>query len=308
MGDKGKAILVASIVVGFILLGLVIPRLLGPTRVGNISSNVTLVVSENFGRTVIGKWEFDPGRGMTVMDMLRNVTEVETSYGGLFLHGMFGLTSKPQKQTDWLYYCNGVYMKKGLASYIPGPGEVVQVDYHHWGGFSFSPGFLSGYPSKLVYGLAGERRNTTILCSEEVVGLGSGLARNLEDLLGYRPEVFSGLQEDLNGNIILLATTYNCTLFRRFQEWNPNAMWPFVVEGGKIQLLNATSSQRSELEQGCAVQCMGFPNKDLWMVFLIGTNESWLKKGLASLNEGDGEKYACGFAVTPDGTINLPVI
>ena len=116
----------------FVAVGLVVPHLLGgPEPRANVSSNVTVVITRDYGKTVLGVDQFDPALGLTGMEMLRNMTGVETRYGGMYVYSMFGLKSDLSKRLDWLYYVNGVYMDRGLASYRPQAGEVVQVDYHY---------------------------------------------------------------------------------------------------------------------------------------------------------------------------------
>lgn len=291
----------------FVALGFIVPVLLNPAGIRNVSGNVTLVVSEDFGHNIIGVWEFGSGIDASVMEILRNLTEVETRYGGLFLYSIFNLTSDIKQQKDWLYYVNGAYMGVGLATYRPNPGEVVQLDYHYWGGYPSSPGFLSGYPEKFVYGVGGRKGNVTVICPAELHDIGRWLAGDLEKWLGYRPVVVDSLDDAASGDIVLLTTTENPRIFNEIREWRPSGLWPVLIEGDDLLLTNLTGSE-VRLDEGCGVQCMGFVDRSRWALMVLASDESWIRKGVSALNRDTSLRYVCAFAIDDSGAILLPVI
>ena len=294
----------------FIAVGFFVPYLLSPPHVGNTTTNVTLVVTRNYGQEILCVMEFDTSLDLTAMEMLRNVTEVETRYGGLFLYGMFGLESEIMKKTDWLYYVNGVYIHKGLSGYRPKSGEIVQLDYHFWGGSAASPGFLSGYPAKLVYGVDGKKINTTIIASDDLVNVARKLAKTLEGWLGYKPRIAdpsSAGEEDTEENLLILATPEDSCFYEEVQGWRKGALWPSSFEGGRIWLNGLSKGDRTEMVEGCTIQCMQFPDRGKWALMVFATDEKWMGRGLKELNEGNSIRYVASFAVTPSGIIKLPV-
>jgi hypothetical protein len=302
--------ILAAAGVTFIAVGLAVPLLLGPDRQVNVTTNVTLVATDDYGKTVLGTWEFKPAQGLTAMEMLRNVTSVETRYGGLYLYAMFGRNSDISKRIDWLYYVNGVYMGTGLATYRPKQGEVIHLDYHRWGGYAASPGFLSGYPNKLIYGVDGQVGNTTIVSPEALAGVAKRLAKYLEGWLGYRPEVMdpaSVAEDDLGENLIILATPSESSFYQETQGWRSNVLWPSTFEDGSIWLHGLDKEQRTPLVEGCTVQAMDFKGRDKWALMLIGTSPKWVEKGLEELKKGGSTSRVPGFAVSPSGLTSLPV-
>jgi len=304
--DRVRLILAALAIVA--AAGLIVPHLFpraaGPA--GSFEDNVTLVVSRDFGSIVLGWWEMRPGR--TVMEMLRNVTEVETRYGGMFLYEMFGLRSSISNRTDWLYYVNGVFMDVGLSSYVPRPGEVVQVDYHRWGSYSGSPGFLSGYPAIATVGLRGRKRNTTIAASRCLLKLADRLARRLESAGAPTPTVVDQdcvHPQSLRGNLIVLSTEDDASLSEQVFGWEKNVLYPSFLREGQIWLNGVTTSGEALVEGG-TVQCVYFPARDLWVMIILGTDEKWVKRALDEVG-AERTRFVAAFAVSPSGIIELPL-
>jgi len=294
----------------FVAVGLIVPHISsGPKGDGNASANVTVVITRDYGKILLQMAQFPPTSGLTAMEMLHNMTSVETRYGGMYVYSMFGLKSDLAKKLDWLYYVNGVYMDRGLASYRPQQGEVVQVDYHYWGSYPPSPGFLSGYPAKLAYGLHGKKSNITIVAGREVRKEAEDLARVITQLAGREPTIVeaSSLTEDRRDeDLIVLATPQTASLYQEVVEWRKNVYWFSSLEDGKLWLNGLERGHRTELEHGCAIQCMDFPGKGIWAVIVLATDERWMAEGLRYLNEGSAG-YSAAFAATPSGIVLLPV-
>jgi len=295
----------------FLAVGFAVPYLFSVREPhNNASSNATVIITSDYGKTLLDERQFDPALGLTGMEMLRNMTSVETRYGGMYVYSMYGLRSDLSKRLDWLYYVNGVYMDRGLASYKPRAGEVVQVDYHYWGSYSASPGFLSGYPAKLIFGLQGQKDNTTIVAGGEASENARELAKVLRRLTGREPRIAepsSASQDDLDANLIILATPSAASFYQEVQGWRRNAYWFSSFEGGKLWLNGLARGERTELEQGCTVMCMDFPGTDKWAVMVFGTDPSWMARGLKELSERTLVGYCAAFAVTPSGVVKLPV-
>jgi len=306
----GRTLLLLAGLGIFLAVGLVVPYLSGPSRPANISSNITLVISRNYGQIVLGNWTFEPGLGLTGMEMLRNVTSVETRYGGMYVYSMFDLKSDISKRLDWLYYVNGVYMDTGLSSYRPEPGEVVQVDYHYWGSYGGSPGFLSGYPNKLVYGVGGKKGNVTIVSPANLEKVAKQLAGVLASMGAGRSTIVEPVQAvepALDANLIVLVTSDDCSFFEHIQGWKSNAYWPSTCEDGTIWQNGLARGDRTPLQEGCTVQCMDFPASGKWALIVLATDPDWAAKGVKELTQGRSFGYAAAFAVTPSGILKLPV-
>lgn len=95
----------------------------------------------------------------SVMDSLRDVTPVETAYGGGFVKAMLGWGSQTSPAADWFFYVNGIESAVGAASVTLGDGDVAWWDHRRWGGMLSVRGVVGSWPEPFVHG-AGSGRVT----------------------------------------------------------------------------------------------------------------------------------------------------
>jgi hypothetical protein len=81
-------------------------------------------------KVVLGKTEVDPG--LTAMQALDSVADVDTDQGGKFVTGIEGIDQNEGKEQYWLYYVNGVAAEKGAAEVTLEEGDVEWWDLHNW--------------------------------------------------------------------------------------------------------------------------------------------------------------------------------
>jgi hypothetical protein len=302
--------LVLPAIVTFMAIGLAIPLLMdGGRDAGGITSNVTLVLTRDYGREVLGLETFSPSSGMTAMEMIRNVTQIETRYGGLFLSGAYGLKSNRSGGMDWFYYVNGYYMDRGLASYRPLEGDVVQVDYHYWGSYGASPGFLSGYPSRLAYGLYGKRGNLTLVASEGLVKVASKLGKDLAGIFDLEYLVLGSAEASLEAlaqNTIVLALPSDQEKISWILDLRRNQLWSSSLGEGTVWLNGASKGRRVRLQQGASIQCLDLPG-GRWILIVLATDEEWAEEAVDLLAKGEPLGFQAGLALTSNGTVPLPV-
>ncbi len=297
-------------IVFFLVVGLVIPLLMdGGPEAGGITSNVTLVLTRDYGREVLGLESFSPSSGLTAMEMIRNVTEIETRYGGLFLSGAYGLKSNRSGGMDWFFYVNGYHMDRGLASYQPVEGDVVQVDYHYWGSYGASPGFLSGYPSRLAYGLYGKRGNLTLVASEGLRSEASKLGKQLAGLFDIECHVLGSAEaslEVLDQNTIVLALPSDQETLHWILDLRKNQLWPSSLRESTIWLNGASKDRRVRLQQGASIQCLDVAVGQ-WIIVVLATDEEWAEEAVDLLSKGEPLGFQAALALTSNGTVPLPV-
>jgi hypothetical protein len=90
-----------------------------------------VLVTTGCGKTaVLGKTEVDPG--LTAMQALDSVADVEADQGGKFVTGIEGVDQNEGKEQYWLYYINGVAAEKGAAEITLEEGDVEWWDLHNW--------------------------------------------------------------------------------------------------------------------------------------------------------------------------------
>jgi Domain of unknown function (DUF4430) len=115
------------------------------------SSEVRLVVSRDFGATVMVDELAPAKQGLDVMRLLAEHTTVDTSYGGQFVNGINGVRStfggvSTATAADWFYWVDGVLADVGAADWKLSGGDTVWWDYHCWSGAMVLPATLDAFP------------------------------------------------------------------------------------------------------------------------------------------------------------------
>jgi hypothetical protein len=131
---------------------------------------VTLTVSRNFGAERLGHSEQDevPG-GETVIRLLQRRFDVETRYGGGFVHEIDGVAGgrRSGRPVDWFYYVNGIEAGAGAAARRLAPGDRVWWDHHDWGAAMRVPAVVGSFPEPFLSGTEGKRYPVRIDCSRD---------------------------------------------------------------------------------------------------------------------------------------------
>ena len=115
------------------------------------SSEVRLVVSRDFGATVMVDALAPAKQGLDVMRLLAEHTTVDTSYGGQFVSGINGVRStfggvSTATAADWFYWVDGIMADVGAADCKLTGGDTVWWDYHRWAGAMVLPATLDAFP------------------------------------------------------------------------------------------------------------------------------------------------------------------
>jgi hypothetical protein len=100
--------------------------------------------------------------GQTVLQALRREADVETRYGGRFVHAINGLEGSLGAGRDWFYFVNGVASDRGAAEYRVRQGETVWWDYRRWQGGEEVRIVVGAFPEPFVHGYAGTRRPAAV--------------------------------------------------------------------------------------------------------------------------------------------------
>ena len=117
--------------------------------------HVTVVISRDFGETSLKTFTVDHVPGMTALQALQAVAEVECggALGAGFVLSINGLRSEYDlgNNLDWFYYINGIFADK-MANFVKVyPGDVMRWDYHWW---STAARFNGAITSDLFAGFA----------------------------------------------------------------------------------------------------------------------------------------------------------
>lgn len=129
--------------------------------------------------------------GLTVLQALERVADVETRYGGRFVQSIEGVEGSLAARTDWFYFVNGIEADVGAAEVVLHPGDVAWWDFRSWEGES-QLAVVGAFPEPFRHGWAGEPRPVEIRAPPEL----AEEARGLEEILGAsgpsgEPNVFA---------------------------------------------------------------------------------------------------------------------
>ena len=101
--------------------------------------------------------------GLTAMQGLSRVANVETRYGGRYVRGVDGV--RERGQTAWFYYVNGYLADRSAAEYKLHAGDVEWWDYRSWKDPAQDPVVVGAFPQPFLNGYDGKRRRTVIQTS-----------------------------------------------------------------------------------------------------------------------------------------------
>ena len=138
---------------------------LGP---GADVGDVGLTVTREYGAVPVLDTSVSAKESDTVMRVLEGEADVETRYGGGFVHEIDGVAegSRDGDPYDWFFYVDGVESPIGAAEYDLEGGERVWWDYRDWGATNHAPAVVGSWPAPFTDGIGGERHPVTLECLE----------------------------------------------------------------------------------------------------------------------------------------------
>jgi hypothetical protein len=113
-----------------------------------------LLITEDFGHSTRAAVAVSPSQ--SVLDALRSITEVETSYGGRYVQAIDGLQGSLERARDWLFFVNGIESPLGAAEVEVHDGSHVWWDYRRWRGYLHVPVVVGAWPEPFLHGEHGE--------------------------------------------------------------------------------------------------------------------------------------------------------
>ncbi len=106
--------------------------------------------------------------GLSAMQALKRVADVETRYGGRYVQSIDGVAGSLLARRDWFYFVNGIEADRGAAEYRLHPGDVEWWDYRSWQHEMRAPVLVGAFPEPFLHGYGGKVRPAV------VVGRGAG--------------------------------------------------------------------------------------------------------------------------------------
>jgi Domain of unknown function (DUF4430) len=142
---------------------------LGP---GADVGDVQVTVTREFGAVPVLDESVGANESDTVMRVLEGEADVETRYGGGFVHSIDGVAegSHDGDPYDWFFYVDGVESPIGAAEYDLEGGERVWWDYRNWGAVNHIPAVVGSWPAPFSDGIGGKRYPVAVECIEQLRG------------------------------------------------------------------------------------------------------------------------------------------
>lgn len=156
---------------------------LGP---GAEVGSVELTVTREFGREPVLQRSLEAKESDTVMRALEGEAEVETRFGGGFVHAIDGVAEGERggDPYDWFFFVDGVESPVGAADVDLKGEERVWWDYRDWSATNHVPAVVGSWPAPFSDGVAGKSYPVVLECS----GGGGACATAREALEGVGVE------------------------------------------------------------------------------------------------------------------------
>src|SRR5437868_14158575 len=138
---------------------------LGP---GADVGDVGLTVTREFGAVPVLESSVAAKESDTVMRVLEGEAEIETRYGGGFVHAIDGVAegNRGGDPYDWFFYVDGVESEIGAAEVELKGGERIWWDYRNWAATNHVPAVVGSWPAPYADGIAGKRYPVAVECME----------------------------------------------------------------------------------------------------------------------------------------------
>lgn len=292
-----------------------------PGQINKTASNVTLLITRDFGRQVLLKKQAAINNNSTVIDVLKANSDVITKYDGGYVGSIQGLESQSGGITgdnlDWFYYINGICSDAGAGDYALKPGEYVWWDYHAWKSIGFVNSAVIGcYPEPFIHGYRGKVNGVTVMASAQNAGLAAKLEQTLKKQGTARvntAELNNSLLEKRTHPTIVMGTWSELKHLEWLNQFN-NAYRKTGTSvhftDNSLELLDYHGNvTRTISGSGGIIAAAGAGLGDaapLWII--AGTDENGLQQALEVLVKTPGE--ISGFysaAVIPGEIIRLPL-
>jgi hypothetical protein len=115
--------------------------------------------------------------GLTALQGLDRLAQVETGYGGAFVTEIDGVANSRLHRRDWFFFVNGYEADRGAASYRLRAGDVEWWDYRSWRGSERVPVVVGAFPEPFLHGYDGKRRAAAVRFAPGLAAEAKALAK-----------------------------------------------------------------------------------------------------------------------------------
>jgi hypothetical protein len=126
--------------------------------------SVELTVTREYGAVPVLQRSLEAKESDTVMRLLEGNADIETRYGGGFVHAIDGVaeTERDGDPYDWFFYMDGTESPVGAAEVNVQGGERIWWDYRDWSATNHVPAVVGSWPAPFTDGI-GEKRYPVVL-------------------------------------------------------------------------------------------------------------------------------------------------
>jgi hypothetical protein len=159
-GRRGTAVATALLLAALAAAGCG----LGP---GADVGSIELTVTREFGEVPVLQRTVEAKESDTVMRALEADAEVETRFGGGFVHSIDGVAEGEHggDPYDWFFYVDGVESPVGAAEVALQSGERIWWDYRDWSATNHVPAVVGSWPAPFTDGVTGKGYPVVVECA-----------------------------------------------------------------------------------------------------------------------------------------------
>lgn len=178
-GLRGTAVAIALLMAALAAAGCG----LGP---GAGVGSVQLTVSREYGAVPVLRRSLEASESDTVMRLLERSAEIETRFGGGFVHAIDGVAEGERggDPYDWFFYVDGTESPVGAAEVGAQGDERIWWDYRNWTATNHVPAVVGSWPAPFVDGVAGKRYPIVVECAGDFRGSTTGSETTKEPPVG----------------------------------------------------------------------------------------------------------------------------
>ncbi|MFN2468738.1 MAG: DUF4430 domain-containing protein [Gaiellaceae bacterium] len=180
----------------------VLPLLLAAVLAGGCGGaegpdgTATVWVTRDEGKRVLLVREVPAG--LTAMQALDRVADVETRYGGRFVESIEGLEGSLSSRHDWFYFVNGYEADRSASEYTLHDGDVEWWDFRSWAKRQRAPVVVGAFPEPFLHGYDGKTRPAVVTYPHPRF---AQVARRLAQVVGgqaYLPRALPAVEAEFN--------------------------------------------------------------------------------------------------------------
>ena len=283
---------------------------------------VTVVVTQDFGKELILEQEIEIETDTSAMAALQMVADVETKYGGGFVSSINGISSEYEEanksKKDWFYYINGIASNIGARDYILRDGDVEHWDFQAWSYRQFVPAIIGDFPQPFQSGYQDKLKPTSVVYEEAFSTEAKALADKLKkygvtEVSAVRCDLLSDEAKE-NGNLIIIAVPDN-TLISELNSAHKKLGFYAYFEQNTLIALDAEGNISGKFVKGCSLiqatqnpwnpKGVGSGENVVWMV--TGVDVNGVRSAVEVLtNNSDELRHAFAAVISDKKVIKIP--